>query len=253
MTPPPRRALVFHICGVEFVVRPAAWVLFGSIAAALDISYFPLALPAQNGLHYHVLAIATVCLMVIAVLVHESGHALVYRLQGSWPVRITLRGMGGACAAVVNDDAPGRALGRALGGPAATALVVVGLALAWHSAALPESARLVAATLFVFGFFDLVFNTLPVHPRSDGTFALRAMLWLVQKRQPENFAVLYLWRPVILALVMFVVTRGADSFGYLTQTALVILTGLVLVLCAIPPLAIARRRWTHAYTRLPSR
>lgn len=243
MTPPPRRALVFHVRGIEFVVRPAAFLLFGSIAAALDVTFLPLALPGRSPLAYHLTAAIMALLMIVTTLLHESGHAIAYRLQGIWPVRITLRGSGGACAAMVDADSPGRALARALAGPAATALVVAVLVTVWHLPLLPPTGRLIAATLAVFSLFDLLFNTLPVHPRCDGTHALRALLWLARRCEPEPFAVLYLWRPTILAAAVLGLCQLAAATGFQPFGAMTLTIGALcaLALCAVPPLVLARR------------
>lgn len=243
MTPPPRRALVRHVRGIEFVVRPAAFLLFGSIAAALDVTFLPLALPGRPPYIYHLAAAVMALMMIVTTLLHESGHAIAYRLQGIWPVRITLRGSGGACAAMVDADSPGRALARALAGPAATALVVAALMTLWRLPLLPPTGRLVAATLAVFSLFDLVFNTLPVHPRCDGTHALRALLWLARRREPESFAVLYLWRPTILAAAVLGLCQLAAATGFRPFGALTLTAGALcaLALCAVPPVVLARR------------
>lgn len=243
MPPAPRRALVFHLGGVEFVLRPGSLLLFGSIAAVLDVVFLPGALPNQPALTYHGLALVMALAMIVATLIHEGGHALAYRMQGIWPVRITLRGSGGACAALVYEDTPRRALVRALAGPGATALVVGGLVGLWHLTALPAGWRLVAATLTIFSLFDLVFNTLPVHPRCDGTFALRSLLWIISGREPATFAVLYLWRPTVLAAAALGLSAAASATGLLPAGPATSLVGgfVALGLCAVPPAALAWR------------
>ena len=241
MTPAPRRALVFRLGGVEFVLRPGALVLFGSIAALLDVTFLPLALPDAPALTHHVLAAAITMVMLVATLLHESGHAIAYRLQGAWPVRITLRGSGGACAAVVYEDSPARGLVRALAGPAVTALIIAVLVLAWHAPALPPPWRLVAATVTVFSLFDLIFNALPVFARGDGTHALRAVLWLLRRRAPEDFAVLYLWRPPILAAAVLALAQVAIRYLPWHGTTLTVAALCALALCAVPPVALVWR------------
>src|SRR5919201_7052029 len=147
MTPIPQRALLVRLGGIELVLRPSALLLFGSIAALLDVTFLPLALPDTPALTHHVIAAAMTMLLVVTTLLHESGHAIAYRLQGTWPVRITLRGSGGTCAALVYEDSPARGLVRALAGPAVTALIIAGVVLAQHTPGLPAPWRLVAATV----------------------------------------------------------------------------------------------------------
>ncbi len=243
MPPPPRRSLVFHYGGVEFVIRPGAPLLFGVIAAALDVTFLPSALPDQPVLSYHLAAVAITLLMIVTTLLHESGHALAYRAQGIWPVRVTLRGSGGACAAMVDEDRPALALARALAGPAVTALVVAVLFLSWRALPLPPLCRLVAATLMVFSAFDLVFNTLPVHPRCDGTHALRAAVWLLRRREPDRFSVLYVWRPLVLAAALLLCPAAGALTGLLPAgpTAGEGAGAGALALCAVPLGALALR------------
>ncbi len=247
MTPVSGRAAVFSIGGVQFVIRPAGVLLFGGIAAALDLTFLPLALPGQTPLTYHLAALAMMAAMIVTTLLHESGHALAYRAQGIWPVRITLRGSGGACAAVIyaDRDTPARALVRALAGPAATLLVVLTLVTLWHAAALPALWRLCAAALTLFSLGDLLFNTLPVHPRCDGTHALRAVLWLARGHEPERHVVLYLWRPLVLAAAVLSIAWCAERVGWTSGGWPLhpIASGLALALCAVPPLCLAYRSW----------
>jgi hypothetical protein len=240
MMAPPRPALVCRLGDIEFVVRPAALALYGGIAAALDFTFLPAAFPGQPAYTYHLMALGLALCMVAATLLHEGGHALAYRLQGVSPIRVTLRGSGGACAAVIDDDSPGPALIRAVSGPAVTAAVVLLLMLAWHDQALPATVRLIAATQAVFSLFDLIFNALPVHPRCDGTFALRAALWLIRGKAPSETSVLYVWRPLILAAAVLALTWLGRVWGLLGDgTIMGVAAGLALVLCAIPPVVLA--------------
>lgn len=243
MTPPPPRSLVFHAGGIEFVVRPGGVALFASIAVALDVTFLPVALPAQPGVTYHLAAAVMTLAMIVATLLHESGHAIAYRLQGIRQVRITLRASGGACAAFVERDRPLDGLVRALAGPAMTALVVVALAAVWRFSPLPALWRLTAATLAVFSLFDLVTNVLPVHPRCDGAFALRSLVWLLRGREPDTFSVLYLWRPLVLAMAALAFAESCVRLGYLplgpgTRTVAAL---FALGMCAVPLLALAWR------------
>jgi len=242
MVPPPARSAVMRLGSIEFVLRPAALLLYGGIAAALDVTFLPFVLPGQPALVYHAMALAVMLCSIATTLLHEGGHALAYLLQGIRPVRITLRGGGAGCAAMVDEDIPTRALARALAGPAVTLVIVIGLLAAWLVLPLPVVCRVVAATLTTFSLFDLVFNTLPVHPRCDGTFALRALLQLIQGRRPDDFAVLYLWRPPILAAGALSAPLIAAAIGHPLSnpmTAVAVAGGLAL--CLVPPGALLRR------------
>ena len=209
--------------------------------ALLDGVLLPLALSDTPALTHHVVAAVLTASMIVTTLLHESGHVIAYRLQGAWPVRITLRGSGGACAAIIYKDSPARSLARALAGPAATTLIIAVLVLVQQAPALPRVWRFVAFTLTVFSLFDLIFNALPVYPRGDGTHALRAVLWLLRRRQPEDFAVLYLWRPPILAAAVLALSWAADRYLLWDTTTATIAALCALALCAMPPLALVWR------------
>lgn len=246
MVPIPRRAWSVRTGPLEFVVRPAAFLLFGGIAVALDVTFLPMALPGRSAVLYALLALVVTLLTVVTTLLHEGGHAAAYLLQDIRPVRITLRGSGAACAAMVDDqDTASRALLRALAGPVVT-MVIVAVTVGVWLMRLPSPVHVVAVSLAVFGLFDLVFNTLPVHPRCDGTFALRALLGLIQGQRAEEFAVLYIWRPLILAGAALVAPLVASLTGYLADapSATAVAVASSLLLCTVPPCALA---WRHLH------
>jgi hypothetical protein len=181
--------------------------------------------------------------IVVLILLHESGHALAFRLQGAWPVRITVHGGGGACSAVVGEDSAGRALVRALAGPVVAALAIALWLTLWRGLTLPPLWRLSGTTVTVVGLCNVLLDTLPLHPRSDGIHALRALLWLLRRREPDRCAVLYLWRPIILAvLVLACAPLGAASdFMPSAPTTTAVAALVALALCAVPIGVLARR------------
>jgi hypothetical protein len=238
-----RRSLIWHAGGLEVALRPGGVLLLASLAAGLDVRYWQLASPGAPTLTAHLAATAMTFLIAVMILLHESGHALAFRFQGAWPVRITLHGGGGACAAVVAEDSAGRALVRALAGPAVAALAIALWLTLWRGLTLPPVWRLSAITVTMVGLCNVLTDTLPLHPRSDGVQALRAALWLVRRREPDRCAVLYLWRPIILAaLVLAGALLGAAS-GFMPPTpATTTVVGLAaLALCAVPTGVLARR------------
>jgi hypothetical protein len=238
-----RRSLIWHVGSLEVVVRPGGLLLVGSLAAVLDVRYWQLASPGAPTLSAHLAAVVMPFLIVVMILLHESGHALAFRVQGAWPVRITLHGGGGACAAVVVEDSAGRALVRALAGPAFATLAMALWLMLWRGLTLPPVWRLSAITVTMVGLCNVLVDTLPLHPRSDGVQALRAVLWLVRRREPDRHAVLYLWRPIVIAaLVLACAPLGAASAFMPSGPATTTGAALVaLALCAVPTVVLARR------------
>jgi hypothetical protein len=234
--------------GLEVVLRPGSLLLLGSIAAVLDVRCWQLATPGAPTLGAHMAATLMTLPIVMLILLHESGHALAFRFQGAWPVRITLHGGGGTCTAVVVEDSAGHALVRALAGPAVATLAVALWLTLWRGLTLPPTWRLSATTVTIVGLCNVLIDTLPLHPRSDGVHALRAMLWLLRRREPDRCAVLYLWRPIILAaLVLACAPLGAaSSFMPSAPTTTAVAALVALALCAVPTVVLAQRtlvRW----------
>jgi len=233
--------------GLEVALRPGGLLLLGSIEALFDVRCWQLASPGPPALGAHVAATVMTLLIVVLTMLHESGHALAFRLQGAWPVRITLHGGGGMCAAVVVEDSAGRALVRALAGPAVAGLVLTLWLTLCRGLALSPVWQLSATTVTAVGLCNVLVDTLPLHPRSDGVQALRAVLWLVCRRQPDQCAVLYLWRPLILAALapVFALLGAATGLipgGPTTTTVVALVT---LALCVVPSAVIAQ----HALVR----
>jgi hypothetical protein len=242
-----RRSLIWHVGGLEVALRPGGWLLLGSLAAGLDVRYWQLASPGAPTLTAHLTATVMTFLIAVLLLLHESGHALAFRFQGAWPVRITLHGGGGACAAVVVEDSAGRALVRALAGPAVATLAMALWLTLWRGPALHE-----AITVTMIGLCNVVIDTLPLHPRSDGVQALRAMLWLVRRREPDRCAVLYLWRPIILAALALAGAPLGAASGFLPSapTTTTVAALVALALCAVPTVVLARRSLSRCSRRL---
>ena len=240
-----RRSLVWHVGGLEVALRPGSLLLLGSLAALLDVRYGQLASP----LTAHLAATVTTLLIAVMILLHESGHALAFRFQGARPVRVTLHGGGGACAAVVVKDSAGRALVRALAGPAVAAPAIALWLTLSHGLTLPQHPgdgdvwQLSAITVAMVGLCNVLVDTLPLHPRSDGVQALRAVLWLVRRREPDRCAVLYLWRPIIVATLVLAGAPLGVASGVMPSTpaATMVAALAALALCAVPAAVLARR------------
>ena len=247
-----RRALIWHVGSLEVVLRPGGVLLLGSIAAVLDVRYWQLTSPGAPTLTAHLAATVMTFLIVLLLLLHESGHALAFRLQGARPVRITLHGGGGACAAVVVEDGAGRALVRALAGPAVAALAMALWLTLWRGLTLPPVWQLSAITVTMVGLCNVLTDTLPLHPRSDGVQALRAMLWLVRRRQPDRCAVLYLWRPIILAALALAGAPLGAASGFMPSAPMTTTVAalVALALCAVPTVVLARRSLSRCSRRL---
>jgi hypothetical protein len=68
------------------------------------------------------------------------------------------------------------------------------------------------------------------------------VLWLLRRRAPEDFAVLYLWRPPILAAAVLALSQAAVRYLPWDGTTVTVAALCALALCAVPPLALVWRR-----------
>lgn len=248
LSPVSDHALIVRFGAVEVVLQRASILLYASIAVGLNLTVLRDSLRQATSPMSPVVLVAmpmTVMLvMLLATLMHEGGHALMFWLQGSKLIRISIGLRGGACIAVLAKDSPQQLLVRALTGPiisfASLGLLLVGQAMAW-----PAELRtpLLAAIAFM-GVVEAV-NVLPLHGHSDGTMAMHALVWLVRHREPERFAVLYIWRPLVLSILMLVIAGCAKVSGYLRDdslatTSIIVIVGIS-VLCTVSAAALAMR------------
>ena len=112
---------------------------------------------------------------LIAVLVHESGHAILARAQGMVGVSITLAAFGGSCS-YHGDRQPKRELPIILAGCAFNLLTALGLWLAGqHLVDISQFDPLIRQFALMLFWFSLVlglFNLLPIYPLDGGQATL---------------------------------------------------------------------------------
>jgi stage IV sporulation protein FB len=122
----------------------------------------------------------------VSILVHELGHALAYRLFGSWSA-ITLHGFGGFAETNDPPRSPWQRMLVALAGPAAGFALcgaTYGVMVATAGGGLPAYARNALTYLFIMNLFWNAFNLLPVLPL-DGGRVFRELLAVFRARNPD--------------------------------------------------------------------
>ena len=129
----------------------------------------------------------------VSILVHELGHALAYRLFGSWSA-ITLHGFGGYAEAPHPPRSAGARMLVAAAGPAAgfalCGLAFAGLAVVgWKGEKVAVHAYLLNALffLFVMNLFWNTLNLLPIMPL-DGGRVCRELLAVFRVRSADVIA-----------------------------------------------------------------
>jgi len=167
---PNNAIFTFRAFGIPVEIGMTALLLVGFLALSAG----------RGGTAGLVHGLAYAIVLVVSILVHELGHALVGARLGLRPQRIVLHGFGGFCE-YGSRPQPRQGVVSSLAGPGAGLvlgglLVVVRLLL---GARIPDSVlSLVDAGIFINLFWSL-FNLLPIFPMDGGQvlwYALRIRL-----------------------------------------------------------------------------
>jgi Zn-dependent protease len=122
----------------------------------------------------------------VSILVHELGHAMAFRLYGSWST-IILHGFGGVAVSTDPPRSAGRRMVVALAGPVAGfALcgVVYGITLALAGVAVNPYLAVALTFLLWMTLFWNAFNLLPIPPL-DGGSVCRELLAMLRVPNPD--------------------------------------------------------------------
>ena len=167
-----------RIAGIPLRIAPSWLLVFGGMSWIVADAYLPTVIEVSPTL-YWVLGAATTLLFFATVLLHEMGHALVSRAQGTEVRQVTLHFFGGLAEVDSPPKRPRDELLTALVGPALT--VGIGLLFGLLFTLTRDSYPLLAAPARVMQVINIglgLFNLLPGLPL-DGGRVLRAALWAV--------------------------------------------------------------------------
>lgn len=153
-----------------FVAILTVWVL-GTL-------FFPQALREPANAVHLLMGFVAAVLFFLSILLHELGHSLVSQRCGIPVPRITLLFIGGIAEISREPDNPRDELKIALGGPAASLVLVLiyGLISFAFGAADLYRPALVFSWLAGANLMLIIFNAVPGYPL-DGGRVLRALLW----------------------------------------------------------------------------
>jgi Zn-dependent protease len=189
-----------RIIGVPIGLNWSLMVIVAIFAFGLAQNRFPADAPGYGHETYYVVGALTAVALLVAVLLHELGHAIVARRSGLQVEGITLSWMGGVTRIVGDTTSPAREFGVAAIGP----LVSFTLgALLWGGRSIAETlgaGRLTISAitwLAVINVVLAVFNLLPASPL-DGGRILHAAIWSVT-RDRWRAAKATSWAGVVLA------------------------------------------------------
>jgi Zn-dependent protease len=208
-----------RLAGVKVGLNWSLLVMVAFVAGELAANRFPFQAPGYRGTAYAVAGGLTAVVLLLGVLLHELGHAVVARRFRMQVDGITLSWMGGVTRIEGDARSPGAELGIAGIGP------IVSLAfgaLLWVVRILFEGAgggRLGVAALGWLAVINVVlavFNMLPAAPL-DGGRVLHALAWAATRDR---------WRATwiatgagvmlgaaLVALGFLVLVRGVDPFN----------------------------------------
>ncbi|MEM1099690.1 MAG: site-2 protease family protein [Planctomycetota bacterium] len=171
--------LNFRLFGIPVRIHPFFWL----IAVLLGQST-----PAPADLAVWVVAV------LVSIVVHELGHALLQRFWGGRP-SIVLYGFGGLAMAPGVRLTPWRQIAISLAGPAAGFLLA---GVTWLVDPLvgadPRAVFLFVRFLLVINIFWGVFNLLPIYPL-DGGQVSRELFTMVMR--PDRGIVVSLWVSIV--------------------------------------------------------
>ena len=170
-----------RLVGVPILIDASWLIVFVWVTWSLAGNYFPQRYPDWSPSLWWVSAGIASLLFFGSVLLHELGHALLARSQGTPVKDITLFIFGGAAEIADEPSTPGKELVLALSGPVVS-LALSALFAAIHLLARGQEGPIGAVSLFLGGInLSLgAFNLIPGFPL-DGGRVLRAVLWRARR------------------------------------------------------------------------
>jgi Zn-dependent protease len=217
-----------RVLGIPVYLR-WSWLLLATVVVILYAEVLTATLPQLDQTGRYAFAVGFVLCLLLSVLLHEIGHALVARHYGI-PVRaITLEVLGGYTEMETDSPHPRADLQDSIIGPIVSA-VHGGAALAAvhelpHGGSGQGVVRQLAFQLAFSNLLVAVFNALPGLPL-DGGRAVRALVWRATGNRHTGTSVAG-WFGRVLAVAL---VATAAVLGLLTRTG--IATPLLLLLLA---------------------
>ncbi len=198
---PPRPGLrLGRVLGVPVYLR-WSWLLLAVVVVVLYAGVLTTMLPDLTAAQRYAFAVGFVLCLLLSVLLHEVGHAVVARHYGIRVRAITLEVLGGYTEMESDSPHPRADLAVSLIGPAVSG--VLGAAALGAYVALPQGGvqSQLAFQLAWSNLIVAVFNALPGLPL-DGGRAVRALVWgLTGNRHKGTMFAGWLGRLLAVALV----------------------------------------------------
>ncbi|WP_026212235.1 M50 family metallopeptidase [Longispora albida] len=216
-----------NVFGVP-VFLSASWLLLAALVVYAYGGIVSDHLPELGTLAAYGIALVFVFLLLLSVLLHELGHALVCRRFGIGVRGITLELLGGYTEMESEAPSPKAEFLVAAAGPAISA-VLGGGGLVWLLSTDPNTVgRELAFQVAVSNLLVAVFNMLPGLPL-DGGRVLRAMVWGFSRDQHLG-TIAAGWTGRVIAIAVAAVAAFGVATGWLTLFGALFTGFVVLVL-----------------------
>jgi Zn-dependent protease len=142
--------------------------------------------------------------LVLTILLHELGHALVAMAVGMYGVSITITGLGGLCS-YTGDRRPKQELMISAAGPVTNLMLA---ALSWtvlnHGGLGEETLNFLLSYFFLFNLVLGIFNSLPIFPLDGGQIALSISRMVTREYTAKRFTLGLSFVTAIVGLGVYV-------------------------------------------------
>jgi Zn-dependent protease len=141
--------------------------------------------------------------LVLTVLLHELGHALVAMAVGMYGVSITITGLGGLCS-YTGDRHPKQELVISMAGPA-TNLLVAWITWLFLKNGMPadDTLHFLVSFFFMWNLWLGIFNSLPIFPLDGGQMALSISRMVGREHTAKRFTLGLSFVTAIVALGVY--------------------------------------------------
>jgi Zn-dependent protease len=149
--------------------------------------------------------------LVLTILLHELGHALVAMAVGMYGVAITITGLGGLCS-YTGERHPKQELLISAAGPATNLILA---AFCWtvidHGGLSDETLNTLLTYFFLFNLGLGIFNSLPIFPLDGGQMALSLSRMVTREHTARRFTLGLSFVAAIVGLGVYVAIFHAIS------------------------------------------
>ena len=216
-----------RVLGVPVYLR-YSWLLLAAVVVILYAGVIERMLPQLSQVGQYAFSVGFVLCLLLSVLLHEIGHAVVARHYGIGVRAITLELLGGYTEMESDSPHPRADLLVSIVGPIVSAVLGGAALAAWFALPAGSVINHLAFQLAWSNLIVAVFNALPGLPL-DGGRALRALVWgITGNRHTGSTVAGWIGRGVAAAVLLLGVALTAFAGYDLVTLAFVVLVALTM-------------------------